>query len=125
MKEYLFLIKNIPDHTAGFDKEKMNKFLKSCETYIERLKKSGNLKNAQPFGYGAISLSKNGPHWNQAKVEEHDYVIAGYYHIVAKDIGDALSIAKENPEFEFTDHAKIEIRELKSEEPETGYVYPS
>jgi hypothetical protein len=48
----------------------------------------------------------------------------GYYHILAKDIDEAVAIAKGNPEFAFTDTARVEVRPLKVVEEQTSYQYP-
>ena len=49
----------------------------------------------------------------------------GYYHIRARDFDEAVSIAKQNPEFDFSTTARIEVRPLKVEEESTSFVYPS
>ena len=60
----------------------------------------GVLKSAQPLDMqgkmvsGATGSLKDGP-FNETKE-----VIAGYFHIVAKDIDEALAIPKKNPIFE-------------------------
>lgn len=48
----------------------------------------------------------------------------GNYHILAKDMDEAISIAKENPEFEYGTTARIEVRLIKTKEETTDYVYP-
>ena len=51
-------------------------------------------------------------------------MIVGYYHILAKDIDDAIEIAKGNPEFEYGVKARIEVRPIKVKEETTGFTYP-
>ena len=51
-------------------------------------------------------------------------VIVGYYHILAKDLEDAIAVAKDNPEFKYGMTARIEVRPIKIKEKSTGYVYP-
>ncbi len=51
-------------------------------------------------------------------------VQVGYYHIVAKDMKEAIEIAKGNPEFEYGTTARIEVRPIKTKEESTSYVYP-
>lgn len=48
----------------------------------------------------------------------------GYYHIRARDMDEAVSLAKGNPEFEYGKTARIEVRQIKTEEEKTGFVYP-
>ena len=52
-------------------------------------------------------------------------VIVGYYHILAKDLDDAVSIAKGNPEFAYTTTARVEVRPIKMAETANAYTYPS
>jgi len=52
-------------------------------------------------------------------------VQVGYYHILAGDLDEAITIAKENPEFEYVPSASIEVRPIKTKEAETGFVYPT
>ena len=40
------------------------------------------------------------------------------------DRSEAISLAKENPEFEYSASAKIEVRPVKMKEETTGFVYP-
>ena len=56
---------------------------------------------------------------------EDKEVIVGYYHLFAKDLEEAISLAKGNPEFSFTSTAKIEVRPLKTVEKTTGFEYPA
>lgn len=46
MKEFKLLIRNLNDSKESFSAEQHDKFLKSCEVYIEKLKKNGNLVSA-------------------------------------------------------------------------------
>jgi hypothetical protein len=49
MKEFKFLIRNEDDGKAAFSPEQQQQFLKACEVYIDKLRKNGNLKRAQPL----------------------------------------------------------------------------
>jgi len=51
-------------------------------------------------------------------------VIVGYYYLAAKDLDEAIELAKGNPEFEFSTAARIEVRPIKMKEETTGFVYP-
>ena len=124
MKEFMLLIRNEGDGKANFSPEEQQKFLKACMIYIENLKKNGNLKSAQPLVRegkmisGSLDSFKDGP-YNETKE-----IIVGYYHILAKDLDDAIAIAKQNPEFGFVKGAKIEVRPVKMREESTAYDYP-
>jgi hypothetical protein len=124
MKEFMLLIRNEGDGKADLSPEDQQRFLKDCMEYIEQLKENGNLKGAQPLlregrmVAGSLGSFKDGP-YNETKE-----IIVGYYHIMAKDLDEAIAIAKGNPEFAYNKGAKIEIRPVKMVEESTSYVYP-
>ena len=62
--------------------------------------------------------------WKDAPFNESKEVIVGYYHVLAKDMEEAISLAKGNPEFEYGTNARIEVRPSKMKEESTGFVYP-
>jgi len=124
MKEFMLLIRNEGDSKANLSPEEQQQFLKACMVYIENLMKNGNLKSAQPLIREGKMISgtpgafKDGP-YNEAKE-----IIVGYYHILAKDMDEAITIAKGNPEFAYIKGARIEVRPVKMKEESTSYVYP-
>jgi hypothetical protein len=124
MKEFMLLIRNEIDHQAEWPSERHQEFLKKCEIYIDNLKKEGKLISAQPLlREGKIISGKKGS-WNDVPFNETKEVQVGYYHILAGDMNEAVSIAKENPEFEYGTTARIEVRPIKTKEVTTNYVYP-
>jgi hypothetical protein len=72
---------------------------------------------------GIIISGKSGA-WKEIPFNEKDEVQVGYYHILANDMDEAISIAKRNPEFEYGSTARIEVRPVKTKEVTTNYVYP-
>ncbi len=100
-------------------------FLKKCEIYIKRLKNDHKLIAAQPLIREGVVVTRANRKWNEKNIAADKNVQVGYYHILANDIDEAISIAKENPEFEFVPSASIEVRPVKTEEKETGFKYPS
>lgn len=124
MREFMLLIRNEGDGKADLSPEDQQRFLKDCMEYIEQLKENGNLKGAQPLlregkmVAGSQGSFKDGP-YNETKE-----IIVGYYHIIAKDLDEAIAIAKGNPEFAYNKGAKIEVRPIKMVEESTSYVYP-
>jgi len=94
--------------------EQMQAHVQKGVNYIGDLMQKGILKSAQPLDMqgkmvsGAAGSLKDGP-FNETKE-----VIAGYFHIVAKDMDEALSIAKKNPIFEDGLGAKIEVRPVRT-----------
>jgi hypothetical protein len=67
---------------------------------------------------GTPGAFKDGP-YNETKE-----IIVGYYHILAKNLDEAVAIAKRNPEFAYSQKAKIEVRPTKMMEESTSYNYP-
>jgi hypothetical protein len=125
MKEFMFFIRKQTDSKMTLSPERHEQFLKGCETYIGKLKKEGKLISAQPIERDGdiISCSDNG--WTDVPFNETKEVIGGYYHILAADLSEAISIAKANPEFEYNPDTRIEIRPIKMKEETTGFVYPT
>ena len=124
MKEFMLNIFNEMDHQAKWPPEQHQQFLKQCEKYIGELKKGGKLISAQPLvREGKIIAGKKGA-LKESPFNETREVQVGYYHILAKDLDEAVAIAKDNPEFEFSTTARVEVRPIKMKEESTGYVYP-
>jgi hypothetical protein len=125
MKEFMFFIRKQTVSKQSLPPEKHHDFLKSCESYIGKLKKEGKLISAQPIDRaGKIISSKEGD-WKEAAFNETTEVIGGYYHILANDLDEAIAIAKANPEFEFNKDTRIEVRPIKMKEETTGFTYPT
>jgi hypothetical protein len=124
MKEFMLLIRNKLDHQSAWKAEQHQQFLKKCESYIGELKKDTKLISAQPLVREGKIISGTTGNWKEIPFNETEEVQVGYYHILAKDIDEAVEIAKRNPEFEFGTTAKIEVRPIKTKEKTTGFVYP-
>ncbi len=124
MKEFMFLIRNTLNHQDEWSDDKLREFLKKCEVYIEELKSQGKLLSAQPLIREGIILSGKKGAWKEVPFNEIDEVQMGYYHILANDMEEAITIAKQNPEFEYGSTARIEVRPIKTKEVTTEFVYP-
>jgi hypothetical protein len=124
MKEFMFLIKNKIDHKAEWPEAQHQEFLKKCEVYIGKLRAENRLISAQPLIREGLIISGKSGSWNESPINETGEVQVGYYHIFAKDLDEAISIAKGNPEFEYGTTARIEVRPIKTKEVTTGFVYP-
>jgi len=124
MKEFMLLIRNKADHQDELSDERLHEFLKKCETYIMNLKQQGKLISAQPLIREGKIISVGNDTWNEETIKEHGEVQVGYYHILATDMEEAVSIAKGNPEFEYGSSARIEVRPIKTKEVTTNFVYP-
>ena len=124
MKEFMLLIRNEKDHQTGWTQDKHKQFLDACSVYIEGIKKQGKMISAQPIVREGKLISRSKGVWKDAPFNENREVIVGYYHILADNIDDAMAIAKGNPEFEYSETARIEVRPIKMKEESTGYNYP-
>jgi hypothetical protein len=124
LKEFMLYIRNQGDAKAALSPEEHFAFIKKCEVYIDRLKSAGKLIAAQPLIREGFIISKNGNAWNHTPIEATKEVQAGYYHIRADNLDEAIAMAKDNPEFEYVPSASIEVRPVKMKEEKTNYVYP-
>lgn len=120
----MLLILNPGDNENSMSPEKHTEFIKKCEVYIGNLKKEGKLISAQPLVREGKIISGSEGKWKEIPFDEKGREVqVGYYHILAKDIDEAIAIAKGNPEFEYN-FARIEVRPIKMKEEKTGFVYP-
>jgi hypothetical protein len=125
MKEFMFFIRKNSNSQETLPADKFQQFLRSCEVYIENLKQQGKLVSAKPIDWSGKIISGKNDKWKETSYSEQGEVIGGYYHIMAKDIDEAIEIAKANPEFTFNENTRIEFRPVKMKEDQTGFVYPS
>jgi hypothetical protein len=124
MKEFMLLIRNEIDHQKAWSEEQHQQFLKKCEVYIGGLKSGGNLLSAQPLIREGHIVSRADSVWKTVPFNESKEVIVGYYHIRAKDMDEAIALAKGNPEFQYGKSARIEVRPIKTKEESTDFKYP-
>jgi hypothetical protein len=124
MKEFMLYIRNEKDAKESLTPEEHLAFIKKCEVYIGKLKINNKLIAAQPLVREGVMISKSKNSWIKKSIETDAGVHVGYYHILANDIEEAVRIAKDNPEFEYVASASIEVREIKTKESDTGFVYP-
>ncbi|QEC75595.1 YciI family protein [Mucilaginibacter ginsenosidivorax] len=123
-REFMLYIRNAGDAKAALSADEHLAFIKKCETYIGRLKAEGKLIAAQPIVREGYIISKTENTWTQTAIDPAKEVQVGYYHITAKDLAEAVEIAKGNPEFEYVASATIEVRPIKLKEEQTNFVYP-
>ena len=124
IREFMLLIRNEIDHQTAWSTEQHEQFLEKCRVYIGNLTKSGKLKSAQPLVREGKIVARAGSNWKEVPFNESKEVIVGYYHILARDIDEAISLAKDNPEFEYGSTARVEVRPIKMKEESIGFVYP-
>jgi hypothetical protein len=124
MKEFMLLIRNVGDSKTSLTDDQHLQFVKDCMVYIEELKKNGNLISAQPLVREGKMLSGTPGNWTEGPYNEGSEIQVGYYHLLAKDLDDAIALAKGNPEFAWSKTARIEVRPIKMKEESTAYTYP-
>ena len=125
MKEFMFYIRNQKDAKKYLTPEQHLAFIKKCESYIGVLKNENKLIAAQPIVREGVRINREEKGWTEKDISMEGEVQVGYYHIRAKDLEEAIQIAKQNPEFEYVPSASIEVRLVKMKEIETGFVYPT
>jgi hypothetical protein len=125
MKEFMLYIRNEKDAKLSLTAEAHRAFIKRCETYIAMLRSENKLIAAQPLVREGVVIKKVGTGWSRTDIAADPETQVGYYHILANNLEEAVTIAKENPEFEFVRSATIEVRPVKTKESETGFVYPT
>jgi hypothetical protein len=124
MKEFMLLIRNEGDGKSALSPEQQQKFLNDCMVYIQNLIKDGKLKGAQPLVREGKMISGRPGAFKDGPYNESKEIIVGYYHIIAKDMDEAIAIAQGNPEFAYIKGARIEVRPIKTVEESTSFVYP-
>ena len=125
MNEFMLYIRNVGNHQDDWDADKHQRFLKACEDYIVELKNQGQLISAQPLVRSGVVISGRADDFKAVDVDNTKQLQVGYYHVLAKDLDEAIAIAKRNPEFAYSSTASIEVRPVKTKEQTTGYVYPT
>ncbi len=115
MKEFMLFIKTTGDHFDHLSPEQQQAHVQKVGAYIGNLMEEGKLKGAQPLEMGGAVLHGNQGAFKDGPFNETKEVIVGYFHILAKDLEEAIAIAKANPIFEDTE-ATMEIRPIKQVE---------
>ena len=112
MKEFLLLIRTEGDHLQKLSPENQQKHVQRVGAYIGNLLKEGKLKSAQPLEMEGAMIETKGGKLKDGPFNETKEVIAGYFLVEAKDMEEAIGIAKANPVFE-DESARIEVRPIK------------
>ena len=120
----MLLIRMQDDVRTNHSPEQLQQFLKQVQAYITDLTKRGKLKRAQPLVSEGKMISGTPGAFKDGPYNESKEIVVGYYHILAKDLDEAVAIAKGNPEFTFTKNTKIEVRPVRLMEESISYVYP-
>jgi hypothetical protein len=113
MKEFMLLIRTEGDHLETLPPDEQQKHIQQVMVYMEDLMKTGKLKSAQPLEQEGVLVSGSKGKLKDGPFNETKEVIAGYFLVQAKDINEAIQIAKKNPVFESAPNARIEVRPIK------------
>jgi hypothetical protein len=113
MKDFLLLIRTEGDVWTSLSPQQLQAHIEKGTSYIGNLIKEGKLKSAAPLDKGSRIVTSTDGVIKDGPFNESKEVIAGYFHIVAKDIEEATEIAKSNPIFKDIP-TKIEVHLMKA-----------
>lgn len=112
MKDYLLIIKTEGSVWTDLSPEELQAHMENGSAYIGGLMKKGILKGANPIERsGSRIVTESGGKLKDGPYNESKEVVAGFFHITAKDVDEAVEIAKENPIFKDIT-SKIEVHPL-------------
>ncbi len=112
MKEFLLLIRSEEEPKADLSPEQLQQHIEKVGGFIKRLTEEGRMKSAQPLEMEGRILSYKDERIVDGPYNETKEVISGYYHLLAKDLEEAIEIAKGDPRFE-EGIWRIEVRPIK------------
>lgn len=115
MQEFMIFIKTKGDHLADLSPEQQQAHVQKIGAYMGGLMESGKLKEAQPLGMDGAIIHGNKGVFKDGPFNESKEVIVGYFHILAENLDEAISIAKANPMFDDAE-GTIEVRPIKQME---------
>ena len=113
MKEFMLLIRTEGEHLQSLSPQAQQEHIQKVMVYIEDLMKNGKLKSAQPLDHEGTIISGTKGKLKDGPFNESKEVIAGYFLIQARDLNEAIQIARNNPVFESSSTARIEVRPIK------------
>jgi hypothetical protein len=111
MKDFLLLIRTYGNVWTDLSPEQLQKHMEDGGAYIGNLIKEGKLKSAQPLASGSRIVTSENDILKDGPFNETKEVIAGYFHITAENIDEAVAIAKANPIFKDIP-TKIEVHPI-------------
>ena len=113
MKDFLLLIRTEGDVWTSLSPKELQDHIEQGTAYIGNLMREGKLKSAAPLDKGSRIVTDEGGVMKNGPFNETKEVIAGYFHIVAKDVEEAVDIAKANPIFRDI-RTRIEVHMMKA-----------
>jgi hypothetical protein len=115
MKEFMLFVRTKGDHLAAMSPREQQEHVAKIGNYIGKLMQEGKLKGAQPLEMNGAMIPRKKTAAKDGPFSESKEVIVGYFHILARDLNEAIAIAKANPAYE-TGNASIEVRPIKTME---------
>lgn len=100
MQEFMLFIKAQGNPVANLSPEQQQEHVQKVGGFIKRLMQQGKMKEAQPLEMEGTILSFKDGNFIDGPFNETKEVISGYYLIAAKDLKEAVEIAKADPRFE-------------------------
>lgn len=100
MKEFMLFIRSEESPKADLSPEQLQNHIEKVGNYIKGLTMEGKMKSAQPLEMEGKMLSYSNGQVIDGPYNETKEVISGYYHLLAKDLDEAVEIAKGDPRFE-------------------------
>ena len=111
MKEFMLFIKATGNPVINLPADVQQKHIEKVGGYIQKMVADAKLLKAQPLKEeGAVVSMKNGQ-IESTNINKSEELTQGYYHIIAKDLKEAIEIAKKDPRFE-DGNWKIEVRPI-------------
>ncbi len=111
MKDFLLILRTEGSVWSDLSPEQLQKHMEHGMAYIQKLMTEGKLKNASPVDKGSRIVTESNGVMKDGPFNETKEVIAGYFLIAAKDIDEAVEIAKANPIFKDIP-TKIEVHPM-------------
>lgn len=112
MKDFLLLIRTEGDVWTSLSPKELQDHVEQGTAYIGKLMKEGKLKSAAPLDKTSRIVTGDGGVMKDSPFTDTQEVIAGYFHIVAKDLQEAVEIAKANPIFRDV-RTRIEVHMMR------------
>ena len=111
MNEFMLFIKAKGNPVGNLPQEKQEQHVQKVGGFIQNLVSQNKMKDAQPLIPSGVIISNESGSFIEQAINEKEEMIAGYYHIQAKDLNEATKIAKSDPRFE-DGKWRMEIRQI-------------
>ncbi|HEY4205635.1 MAG TPA: YciI family protein [Puia sp.] len=99
MKDFLLILRTEGNVWTELSPEQLQKHLENGMAYISKLMADGKLRSASPVDKGSRIVTGTKGSLTDQPFNESKEVIAGYFLITARDIDEAVALAKGNPIF--------------------------